>query len=354
VILKFKKKAISGILTVLPRNESLFDDEMLNFNFSKSQSLKLKLVMGYNKHRIITEDQSSSDLCIFGLSYLFDNKLLDKNEIDALVVVTQSPDYIMPPTSYIIHGHFGLKQDMLCLDINQGCAGFIIGLYQAFLLLEQESINKVVLCNVDILSRKVSKQDRNSYPLIGDGASITIVEKSEMPYEIVGVIKVDGSRANALMIPAGGFKYPSSAETAVLHEDDKGNLRAQDHLVMKGDAVFNFVQMEVPTLIRETLSLAGLHKDEVDYYMFHQPNRFMLQKLTDNLEIPYAKMPSNIVENFGNASGVTIPTAITYNLSSHLCKETYKMCLAGFGVGLTWGSLVMDIGNLYFCKIIEI
>src|SRR5712672_3097361 len=116
-------------------------------------------------------------MAVFGLQNLFDCGLLKPDDIDALLLITQSPDYFMPATSSIIQGRLGLKQDMLCLDINQACAGFIIGLIQAFALLEQESIRKVVLINADVLSRKASPKDRNIYPLIGDAASITIIER---------------------------------------------------------------------------------------------------------------------------------------------------------------------------------
>lgn len=110
--------------------------------------------MGYNTHRIAEPGQCSSDFCIHGLQYLFDHQLLDKDSIDALILVTQSPDYYMPATSNLIQGHFNMKHDMICLDINQGCAGFEIGLIQAFMLLDQEAINKVVLLNADVLSPK--------------------------------------------------------------------------------------------------------------------------------------------------------------------------------------------------------
>ena len=349
----FRNKRISSILTVLPKRISYFDDEMEKFNFSKSQSNKLKSIMGYNKHRIIDNQTCSSDLCIYGINKLKEENIINFDEIDALVVITQSPDYFMPPTSSIIHGVLNLKKDMICLDINQGCAGYIIGLIEAFMLLDQPFINKVALCNVDILSKKVSSQDRNSYPLIGDGAAITIVERATENNKIFGVIKVDGSRADLLMIPAGGFKKPSSSETAIIIEDDKDNFRAEDHLVMKGDLVFNFVQTEVPPMLEDLLSYANISKEDIDYYMFHQPNRFMLQKLAQSINVPELKMPNNIVENFGNASGVTIPTAICYNLGNQLLSENFTMCLAGFGVGLTWAGLIMDIGNLNYCNISE-
>ena len=123
----FKNKRISGILTVLPKKRVKFEEEMANYSFSPAKCMKLKLAMGYNEHRVAESGQCSSDFCIFGLQYLFDNVLLKQEEIDALLFVSQSPDYFMPPTSNLIHGHFGLKHDCLCLDINQGCAGFEIG-----------------------------------------------------------------------------------------------------------------------------------------------------------------------------------------------------------------------------------
>jgi 3-oxoacyl-[acyl-carrier-protein] synthase III len=350
---RFSSKKISGILTILPAREVKFEDEMNNYNFSAAKSMKLKLVMGYDSHRIVNDGVCISDLCIHGLDYLFGKKMLQKEEIDALILVTQTPDYFMPPTSNIIQGHLGLKKDMICLDINQGCAGYIIGLFQAFMLLEQTEINKVVLLNADVLSRKVSKKDRNSNPLIGDAASITIVEKSELSATIFGNLKMDGTGATSLMIPAGGFRKPSTPDTAKLEEDSAGNFRALDHLVMKGDEVFNFVQREVPPMIEDLLTEANRSKDDIDYYMFHQPNKFMLSKLADKLGIPHEKMPTNIVEKFGNASGVSIPTAITYNLGEKLTRESLLICMAGFGVGLTWASILIRLENLNFSEIIN-
>ena len=138
-----------------------------------------------------------------------------------------------------------------------------------------------------------------------------------------------------------------------MEEDINGNFRSLDNLVMKGDEVFNFVQTEVPPMIDSLLHTASVSKEDVDYYMFHQPNRFMLQKLADKIGVDRNKMPCNIVENFGNASGVSIPTNITYNLGSEMLNNEYQLCLAGFGVGLTWASLILKTGNLNFCEIIN-
>ncbi len=351
--LKFYNKKITGILTVLPKNEVKFDDEIENYNFSRSQSMKLKLIMGYDKRRIVKKGTTSSDLCVFGMNYLFENNLLKKDDIDALILVTQSPDHFMPPTSNIIQGKLDLKQNMICMDINQGCSGYILGLIQAFMLLDQDEINKVVLLNADVLSSKVSKKDRNSRPLIGDGASITIVENSLSDKKIFCSVKMDGKGADALIIPAGGFKMPSSQKTAELKEDNSGNFRSADHLFMKGNDIFNFVQKEVPLMVENLLGKAGFQKEEIDYYMFHQPNRFMLKKLADTMGIPTIKMPNNIVENFGNASGATIPTNITHNLGEKLIQDSFLICMAGFGTGLSWSSILMPLGKLKFCKKID-
>jgi 3-oxoacyl-[acyl-carrier-protein] synthase-3 len=353
VNLQFSGKRVSGLLTILPENERLFVEEMANYNFSPARSLKLKEVMGYDRRRIVRGPVCVSDLAVFGIEHLFATGALERSSIGAIVFVTQSPDFLMPGTASVVHGRLGLGNDVFCIDINQGCAGFLMGLMQAFMLLEQPAIEKVVLVNADVLSRKVSPRDRNSYPLIGDGASITVVERSATATTIFANLKMDGSRGSALTIPAGGLRLPCSAETAAMHEDAEGNARAADHLVMDGSAVFNFVMSEVPPLIEALLQDTHTPVDEVDAFLCHQPNRFMLQKLAEKLKVPFEKMPSNVVEYFGNSSGVTIPVATAFNLGERLKSETLRVCLAGFGVGLTWSAMLMDLGPLDFCEMID-
>lgn len=350
---KFENKKITGILSIIPKNEVTFDEEIDNYNFSKKRILKLKKIMGYDKHRIVNKNTCISDLCIYGMNYLFNQGLLVRDEIDALILVTQTPDYFIPPTSFVLQGKLGLRQEIYCLDINQGCAGFIIGLIESFNLLNNKDIKKVVLINADVLSRKVSNKDRNSYPLIGDGASITIIENDVKNSKIYVNIKNDGCRSDVLIIPAGGMKMPSTSETSILEEDEEGNFRSKDHLKMDGRAVFNFVQTEVPPLIDDLINKSQINKENIEYYLFHQPNKFMLQKLADKMGVSRDKMPNNIVENFGNSSGATIPLNITFNLGQKLINNEYMVCLTGFGVGLTWGSMLMNIGNFKFCNIIE-
>jgi 3-oxoacyl-[acyl-carrier-protein] synthase-3 len=347
--LKFFDKKIIGVQLVLPEHEQSFLEDMKNFDSPESRSIKLMKVMGYDKHRLVESGVCSSDLAIHGLQHLIDKKNIDRNSIDALIVVTQTPDYLMPPTSSVIQGTLDLKEDMLCLDINQGCAGFIIGLIQAFSLLDQESIKRVALVNVDVISRKVNLRDRNSYPLIGDAASITIID-SGGAQEIWANIKMDGKRRDALIIPAGGMRLPSTPETAIATDAGDNNFRSEDNLKMDGTAVFNFVQTEVPPLIADLMEFSKKSDEDISAYAFHQPNRFMLEKLADKIGVDRKKVPMDVVERFGNNSGVTIPTVLATNLSTSLLESNDLYCLAGFGVGLTWASMILPIGPLEFCE----
>jgi len=351
--LKFNNKKITGILSILPSNEIHFLDEVGNYNFSEKQSIKLGNIMGYGTQRMVDKDTTVSDLCVFGMNYLFDNQLLDKESIGAVVLCTQSPDYFLPATSNVISGRLGLNQDVIAMDINQGCAGFEVGLMQAFMLLNTGSIEKVVLLNADVLSQKVALQDRNSRPLVGDGASITIIENTTDNQEINMFVKMDGTSALSLQIPAGGFRLPSTPQTAELKEDESGNFRALDHLVMKGDEVFNFVQTKVPAMMQEMFDTLNIDTTYFDYYLFHQPNKFMLEKLAEKLNIPYEKMPNNISGKYGNGSSITVPLNICENIGKNALSQSFKVCLGGFGVGLTWSVIQWKLENLDFCKIIE-
>lgn len=352
--LQFQGACITGIQLVLPKREVSFDSEASSYDFSLQQSAKLKSVLGFDRRRVVAEDVTCSDLVVAGFEALSHDGLLDLKSLDALIVVTQTPDYLIPGTSYVIHGRLGLRQDMLCLDVNQGCAGFVVGLMTAFSLLNQKAIRRVALVNADVVSRLVAFGDRNSRPIIGDAASITIVDKTSDNSLIYGNVKVDGIGWDALMVPAGGMKIRPSPQTAISEVDANGNSRALDNLVMRGDAVFNFVMKEVPPMIHSLLQDSGTELSQVDGFAFHQPNPFMLRKLADKLGVPLEKMPIDLVRKFGNSSGVSIPAVLCTNYEASYFDQPRVICLAGFGVGLTWGSLLMNMSKLSFLKVLEV
>lgn len=353
--LTFKNKKISGILTVLPETESFFDDEIGNYDFPEKQTKRLKKVMGFNKHRIAKDSSTASDFCVEGLNYLIQQELIRKEDIGAIVVVGLSPDYFLPHISNIIHGKCDLPQDVLCMDIAQGCCGYLFGLMEAFILLEHID-KKVLVFNSDVLSHKVSKHDRNDYPLVGDITTISVVENDVINKNSIQLrLFTDGKNRDALSIPAGGFAMPSSKETAKMEMADDGNKRCMDNLHMNGSEVFNFVQREVPPMLEKMCMDYEIDIDSFDYYLFHQPNKFMLQKLADKVNIPFEKLFMNVVENYGNPSGASIPTVITHNLKDKMTgEEKYRCCMSAFGSGLTWGAMFIELGGMDFCKDIEV
>lgn len=350
---KFRGKRLGGVLTVIPKDVRSFDEEMGNYTATSARMKRLKEVMGYGEHRIIGPETCVSDMAAFGTEQLFARGLLKKEEIGALLLVTDSPDYYVPPTSNVVQGRLGLPEDVYCLDMNQGCCGYVVGLLQAFQILEHMGNKKVLLVVGTVGSRKVSPKDRKTYPLAGDAVSVSVVENCDEDSEIFVEMRMDGTRADAIIVPAGGFRMPCTPETAIEHEDEDGNIRCLNNIVMKGGEVFNFMQVDVPPLIEDILQMAGKAKEEIDWFLFHQPNKFMVEKLADTLEIPQEKMPSNIVSHFGNASGATIPTNICFNLADEICKKSFDVCLSGFGVGLAWGAIVMKLGPLRFCEFAE-
>lgn len=349
----FCNKKISGILGILPEKTYYFDDEVNNYTFPVKQTMRLKKLMGFESHRMVKKDSFVSDFCIYGAEYLIDKEYIKKDEIGAIIVVTLSPDYFLPQVSNTIQGELGFSKNVICLDIAQGCCGFLIGLMQAFLLLEKLQGKKVLLFNADVLSKKISPKDRNDFPLAGDGAAVTVVENDNEAEDIHYIMYMDGKRRNVLRIPAGGFRLPNTPETGEMKDQGDGNFRALDHMHMEGADVFNFVQTEVPPCIDEILDFSGMKKEEIDYYLFHQPNTFMLQKLREKLEIKEEKLFSDLVNKYGNSSGVTIPLVITDNLSNKLIDNEYSCCLSAFGSGLAWGAMTMNLGRMRFCDLIE-
>ncbi len=348
----FKGKRITSILGILPEKIGNFDDEVNNYSFPAKQTMRLKKVMGYNQHRLAKETSTVSDFAVYGLNYMLDNNWVKREEIGAVVTFTLCPDHFVPHISNIVQDKCDLSTDIICMDTAQGCCGFLLGLMQSFMLLEHMSDKKVVLINGDVLSHKISKRDRNDFPLIGDGTTITVLENGgddEIYYEMHN----DGSRGDALKIPAGGFRMPSTSETDIMIDQGDGNFRALDNMHMDGSGVFNFVQTEVPPMIDSAFDRCGKKKEDIDWFLFHQPNKFMLQKLAQKTEIPEEKLPMNLVENFGNLSGACIPMTAIYNIKDEMVNKSLNCCLSAFGSGLAWGVMFMNLGPLEHCEMIE-
>ena len=343
----FHNAKISGVLTVFPEHLSRFEEEVENPNDSKSR--RLKNIIGFGTRYRAKGTTTMSDLFLFGLKNLMDSGRLDKRDIGAVVCVTLCPDYYLPQISSIVQGELGLSSDVFCVDIPQACAGFVVGLIESFMLLEHMEDKKVILCTGEIFNRKSKDEPKTSSPSFGgDVGNITIVEKSENGYndEIYVDIKNDGEKRNSLLIEYGAFKNPMTADMI----EKKWSNTPCSGVNMDGSGVFNFVQREVPPMIMDISEASGHSISDFDLFLFHQPNKFMLQKLATAIGASFSKVPMDITEKYGNSDSGTIPVVMTEDVSSKLIYKDNLCCFSGFGGGLTWCAIVMHVGKLNFCE----
>ena len=344
--LGFTGKRIAGVLSVLPQNVYTFEEETANPNDVKAK--RLKSIIGYGNRRRVKGTTTLSDMLIFGIRLLIDNGYLNKDEIGAVVVSTLSQDYVLPTISSIIHGEIGLSTDVMCIDIPQACAGFVVGAIESFMLLDYMTEKKVLLCTGEIFNRK----SRDDEPKLeeasfgGDIANISIIENDDSGRPVVTRVYSDGSGRDCLQIKYGGFRNPMTEE---LIREQTSNLPCSG-VDMDGSSVFNFMQRVVPDEVDRLLEKAEIKKEEIDFYIFHQPNKFMLQKLSERIGIPYEKVPMSITETHGNSDSGTIPAVMTECLSEKLLKNRMKCCFSGFGAGLTCASMVMEMDPMRFCE----
>ena len=345
---------ISGMCSTVPDNVQKFEDDMKHFPFSEKSSLKLARVMGFKEHRVSDPQTTHCNLATYTLNYMIHKGYINRDKIQAMIVVSQSQDHPVPGNSKVIHGLAELPRNVYCMDLYENCIGFISGLYAACSMINGSGVEEVLLITSETSACYANKKDRSTYPLGGDAAAVTIVRKSGDPEDKIDFLfDNDGSRREALITPAGRHRMPYSEETAKVYQDEMGNFRSLNELHMDGTAVFQFVMMEVPPFVDEMYRYAGVDKNDIQYHITHQPNKFMLEKLADLMKVPREILFNNVVEYFGNSSCVTIPVAATHNLGSKLVDNRYKVCFSAFGAGLSLAAAITDFGHLEFCEMIE-
>lgn len=349
----FEHKRISAILSILPSTIVRYEDELVDYPFPIRQSQMLGKMMDYNTRRQVAVEDGLSEYAHFGINQLLERGVVRKEDINGIIVVSSSQDYIMPSVSYILQGKLGLSEDTYCCDILQVCGGYVNGLMQAFMVMDTMGLKKVLLVTGDMLTKKIGKRDRNSRPIIGDAVNISVIEQDPKGKPIYVDFRNSGNMADAIKIPAGGLKQPSTPETAIENRDVQGNYRALDHFYMDGERVFNYVMTHVPQMITDILAQSGDTIGSVDYYMFHQPNKYMVDRLANELDIPSEKCFSNIVGVYGNASTATIPLNICHNIAEQATSQSLRLCLSGFGAGLTCNALIMTNPKMDYVEIIE-
>lgn len=351
---RFNRAKVTGVVTCVPQTEKCIDDEIELFGGNAKQIARLKKTIGLNKRRVVDSGTTALDLCESAAEQLLKGLGLSVTEIDALVFVTQTPDYEQPCNAAVLHGRLGFSSDCAVFDVNLGCSGYVYGLWLAHMMVSSGGCRRVLLLAGDTISRIVNPKDRTVAPLFGDGGSASLVEYSEDAGLAQFSLETDGSGFDKLIVPAGGMRNPCSEATAKESVDADGNQRSLENLFMDGAEIFNFSISVEPQSVKELLQYAGLSADEIDFFVFHQANRYILGNITKRLKLDPKKVPMETVERYGNQSSASIPCALSGELSDVLLKGASKqVLLSGFGVGLSWASVVLDLSGLQVCEIIE-
>lgn len=348
--LKYNNVGIKGLSAAVPKNK------IINYEYTQyfpAEDVKQVVdKIGVYERRFAEPDVCSSDLCYAAAEKLISDLSVNKDEIDLLVFVSQTPDYRMPATSVILQHRLGLGKQTIAFDLNLGCSGFIYGLSVVYSMMENSGLRKALLLDGETRSRVYSPKDRKTAFIFGDAGVAALIERDDAFGESVFSLNSDGSKEDLIKMNAGGYRNPSSPET--LKEkvvDEHGNIRSEEHGYMNGSDVFNFVIKEIPSDIKGTLSYAGVEKSEIDYFVFHQANNFINSYLAKKLKIDEEKIPSTI-HKYGNTSSVSIPLTIASELATTYAGK--KIMMSGFGVGMTWASAVLNTADCFISDLVEI
>lgn len=291
------------------------------------------------KQRHIAGDETISDMAVKASKILFrSNPNVQKEQIDFVIVCTQTPDYFLPSTSCIIQNKLGLSTKCGAFDFNLGCSGYEYGLAIAQGFIVAGIAKNILLITSEAYNKHIHVKDKGNRSIFGDAATATLI--SDNGFAEIGefVLGTDGSGAENLIVKTGAFASPNRKED--LAYDENGNPISSDYLYMNGGEIFSFTLQRVPKMVKQTLEQNKLTKDEIDLFVFHQANKFMLDHLRKKLKIDEDKFFINL-EDIGNTVSSTIPIALCDAKEAGLLHG--NVLIAGFGVGLSWGATVLKI-----------
>ena len=289
------------------------------------------------RHVAVTE--TSVDLAEKACNQLFAQGV-DKEQVDFLLLCTQSPDYRLPSSACILQDRLGLPKSCGATDIDLGCSGYVYGLAFAKGLLATGMAKKVLLVTSDTYTKYIHPMDRSVRTIFGDGAAATLLTNEGSGEIGEFVFGTDGSGAGQLIIPTGGSKEPMTPESGVAVEDKFGNVRSRDNLYMNGQSIFRFTLRVVPKAVQEALEKNKMQKEDIDLYVFHQANAFMLEALRKEMSLPEEKFYINM-EDVGNTVSSTIPIALKRAEDEGRLTRGMNVMMAGFGVGLSWAATIV-------------
>lgn len=312
----------------------------------RSERERLVRNIGIETRRMAPEWQCFSDLAFEATEKLLEQLQWKRDEIDALIVMTQSPDYLIPSTAIILQDRLGLSSATIAFDVNLGCSAYPFGIHLVGSMIAGGGVKKALLLIGD---RSATLDD----PIFSDAGTATALEFSEGAEPMYFDLNSDGSGFKAIMLPVGGHRQPVGIQHLVpFREDENDHWHRATDLVLDGPAVLSFSTQRVPPAVEKLLDYAGASKDEVDYFIFHQANRMINETIRKKLGLPVEKVPSTL-RDFGNTSGASLPVTMTARINKELEQGSKRLLLAGFGIGLSWGTALVDIEGAMFPNLIE-
>lgn len=341
-----------GIAACVPKEKSYTRDYSL---FSSSESEMFIKNVGIAERRVAPANVTTSDLCFAAAEKLLKELSWNRDEVDCLIFVSQSPDYFLPATSVLLQHRLKLKNTTMAFDVNLGCSGYIYGLQLLSNLVSTGQIKKGLLLVGDKSTLSTHVEDKSTYPLFGDAGSATALEYDTESPPLYFNLQSDGSGEEAIKIQDGGARNSVRPDTFEIKEIEPGVKRSRRHLQLNGIDVFNFALKEVAPNVSALLQAAHLEKEQIDYFVFHQANKLINEsvrkklKITDTGKVPYS------INLYGNTSSASIPLTIVTKIRNEISATTkIKVLLSGFGVGYSWGSCILDLDKIICCDLLEI
>lgn len=331
-ILRLKKLKIECLVSVSPSKKI----NIVNENAS-DKIKRLSRSIGISSKYVCDKDQRFSTLAETGINFLINKLKLKKNEIDGIVVVTQSPDYIMPGTAVLLQDRCGLPINTLAYDINLGCSGYPYGLFvgHGHLL----SGMKRVLLVVGDQSFSPGTKDEGHGVLFGDACTVTSLVLDDEINDSVFSCGTDGSGLKALYIPHGGKVRPVTEDSLVPKLDETGVMRTGTDVVLDGPKIHNFSVGLVENELRKLCDFVNVNLDEIDYFVLHQANKLINNTIRMKMKKEIEKFPESL-SDFGNTSSASIPITMTARLNDSWILKDKKILMCGFGIGLSWSSFL--------------
>ncbi len=345
-LLKFKNVGIKAISATVPRN--VVKTRTLTNYFTKDHIEKFIEATGIVERRLVEENQCASDLCFNAACNLFDKIDISRNDIDMVIVVTQTPDYRSPGPAIILQERLGLNKSTIVYDLNMTCSGFIHGLMMSYSFLNTPEINNILLMVGDTLSKLISPRDKSTGMLLGDSGVAALITKGEEFGTSYFSMNTDGAYIHATIIPAGGYRMMSSKETVEYKEYEDGSIRNLEQSVMNGMDVFSFAISELPKDVKRLLTFANVSIENIDKYVFHQANQFMFEHIAKKLKTDKSKVLRSI-QKYGNTAGVSIPLTLVENRA--LINKGEVILMNAIGAGFVYGTVLL---NLAYCEILEL